>query len=370
MAIASYRDWQCRYTVESIFLRAKYPKRIRVAIVDQIAEGDPSCGVPIKSCSIDPTQALCLYIDNVDVMEVDAQLAVGPVFARHIGHRMYRGEYYALQIDAHVTFVTNWDVDIIVQMEATGNDMAVLSTYLSDVTDAIDPETGKSLFDTRPIMCDTDFEDKGDLELAHLRHGTQPEIEAAIIAGSPQLEPFWAAGFSFSRGHFVVNVPYDVHLPMIFQGEEINICVRGFTYGYDFYSPESVCFHTYADGENAKKREKVHYFWEHQNLYDGMEEKSMKRLLGLVDMNPWIAPYTWDHAEQQIYGKGKVRSTQKFFDMFGIHVNERKVEKELCDFVAYGKMHNKFTKHLREDKMGIDYSKIDYKFYAKKKKNG
>jgi len=30
VAIASYRDWQCRYTVESIFLRARYPERIRV----------------------------------------------------------------------------------------------------------------------------------------------------------------------------------------------------------------------------------------------------------------------------------------------------------------------------------------------------
>ena len=29
-AIASYRDFQCRFTVESAFLRAKNPKRIRV----------------------------------------------------------------------------------------------------------------------------------------------------------------------------------------------------------------------------------------------------------------------------------------------------------------------------------------------------
>ena len=27
----------------------------------------------------------------------------------------------------------------------------------------------------------------------------------------------WGAGFSFSRGHFVVNVPYDQYLPLIFQ---------------------------------------------------------------------------------------------------------------------------------------------------------
>jgi len=31
------------------------------------------------------------------------------------------------------------------------------------------------------------------------------------------LQPFWAAGFSFSRGHFVLRVPYDPYMPMLFQ---------------------------------------------------------------------------------------------------------------------------------------------------------
>jgi hypothetical protein len=30
VAVASYRDFQCRYTVESVFTRAKYPERLRV----------------------------------------------------------------------------------------------------------------------------------------------------------------------------------------------------------------------------------------------------------------------------------------------------------------------------------------------------
>lgn len=51
------------------------------------------------------------------------------------------------------------------------------------------------------------------------------------------MQPFWAAGFSFSRGHFALRVPYDPYLPMLFQGEEISMGVRAFTHGYDFYSP-------------------------------------------------------------------------------------------------------------------------------------
>lgn len=64
----------------------------------------------------------------------------------------------------------------------------------------------------------------------YLRHGSQPEDYAAI-KDMPQLQPFWAAGFSFSRGHFKVQVPYDAYQPMVFQGEEIAIGIRGFTYG-------------------------------------------------------------------------------------------------------------------------------------------
>lgn len=104
VAIASYRDWQCRYTVESIFTRAKYPHRIRVGIVDQIVDGDFVCNEPMVPCEENPDQALCTYIDQVENYVMDAPLSVGPVFARHIGHRLYRGEYYAMQSDAHVTF--------------------------------------------------------------------------------------------------------------------------------------------------------------------------------------------------------------------------------------------------------------------------
>ena len=109
-------------------------------------------------------------------------------------------------------------------MEATHNEMAVLTTYLTDVQGSIDPKTGASLRRTRPIMCNTYYE--GGVQGMHLRHGSQPE-RMPSIHGSPQLQPWWAAGYSFSRGHFVVNVPYDQYQPMIFQGASIVFCLLG-----------------------------------------------------------------------------------------------------------------------------------------------
>ncbi|KAL9183455.1 hypothetical protein ACHAXT_004311 [Thalassiosira profunda] len=360
VAIASYRDWQCRDTVDSIFSAATHPERVRVAVVDQIvAAEDGSCDVPHNPCPDDPTQPICLHRDQIDVYQMEADLAVGPVFARHLGHRLYRGEYYSMQSDAHVTFTKGWDVDIIAQHEATGDEMAVLSTYLTDIVGSIDPDTGLSLRKTRPIMCNTEYE--GGQQGKHLRHLAQPE-GMPDIHGMPQLQPYWAAGYSFSRGHFVATVPYDMYQPMIFQGEEMSIGLRGFTIGYDFFAPErSVCFHSYAKGENAKARNKVPHFWEHSEKYKGEGIKAMKRLLGIVNMNPEVDRSEWDHAEEAKYGLGGVRKTSKFYELYGIDVRKKTTQRHLCQFVR-GKMHKKFIEHLRKDGMGINYDEIDFKW--------
>ena len=92
VAIASYRDYRCPHTVEALFERAAHPERIRVGIVDQLdLEEDESCAKPKRSCKKHPEDTLCKFSHQIDVFEMDASLAVGPVFARHIGDRMYRG---------------------------------------------------------------------------------------------------------------------------------------------------------------------------------------------------------------------------------------------------------------------------------------
>ena len=73
VAIASYRDWQCRDTVTSIFSAATHPERIRVAVVDQIVVGeDGSCDIPHSPCPEDPNQPICLYKNQIDVYQMEA----------------------------------------------------------------------------------------------------------------------------------------------------------------------------------------------------------------------------------------------------------------------------------------------------------
>jgi len=233
LMIASYRDFQCRETIAIAYERADHPERLFVGAVDQVVNGDTGCLDLEIPCSKDPSQIICKYWDQISVYKMDARIATGPVTARHVGDRMYRGQHFVMQMDAHCQFVRHWDTNIIKQWQSTGNEMAVLSSYLTDVQGSID-KYGDSTRNTRPIMCNSDFE--GMHPQRYLRHGSQPEAQP-VIRDMPQMQPFWAAGFSFSRGHFKVRVPYDALQPMVFQGEEIAIGVRGFTYGYDFYAP-------------------------------------------------------------------------------------------------------------------------------------
>ena len=40
------------------------------------------------------------------------------------------------------------------------------------------------------------------------------------------IQAFFAAGFSFSRGHRILRVPYDFYTPYVFDGEETSMGVR------------------------------------------------------------------------------------------------------------------------------------------------
>jgi hypothetical protein len=81
----------------------------------------------------------------------------------------------------------------------------------------------------------------------------------------------------------------------------------------------------------------------------------------LNDTNKYEGEWDWNHVDQKKYGLGNVRSVEKFLDTFGIHFAEKTVEANLCEFVG-APMHYMFTKHIRENKMGIDYDKVHYQF--------
>jgi hypothetical protein len=166
---------------------------------------------------------------------------------------------------------------------------------------------------------------------------------------------------------FQISVPYDQYQPMVFQGEEISIGLRGFTYGYDYYAPErGVCFHMYAINENKEKRKSIPLFWENGVFYAGVGMRAMKRLNNIIGMAN-NKDEDWQHEEIEKYGLGSIRDPAKFFKTFGIHAETQTVEAHLCRFVGKPMM-AVFKPALRVNRMGIDYDKIDYIYVDADKK--
>lgn len=144
----------------------------------------------------------------------------------------------------------------------------------------------------------------------------------------------------------------------------MSIAIRGWTIGYDFYTPErSVCFHHYAESAaGRKKRAGVPTFWENAKAFEGTGMQAMARLLGIVHMNPEKSPESWNHTDEDRYGLGGVRVPEKLYSVLGMDVHAKTIEGHLCHFVNSGKMHRMFVPQLRDDGMGIDYSKIDFQW--------
>jgi hypothetical protein len=70
---------------------------------------------------------------------------------------------------------------------------------------------------------------------------------------------FFAAGFSFSRGHRIQRVPYDFYTPYLFDGEETSMGVRAWSWGYDLYHPDAdIISHLYI----ASKSKLRPVFWD------------------------------------------------------------------------------------------------------------
>jgi [Skp1-protein]-hydroxyproline N-acetylglucosaminyltransferase len=148
---------------------------------------------------------------------------------------------------------------------------------------------------------------------------------------------------------------------MLFQGEEADIAIRGFTFGYDFYAPElSVAFHIFAIKGNIARRER-HKYWENEILYTGALEKSLARLNGIIVGTAGELKTDFFHEDVEKYGVGGVREKETYYRAFGFHTDTQTTEGHLCQFVEES-MHKKFQPHLRQDGMGIDYSTIDYEY--------
>ena len=236
VGLSAYRDVRCGRTVFDVFTKATHPELIVVGVVDQVAPSDRGC-VEVY-CALAKERlgkADCPHRDQIRVKRVDFRDARGPTLARYYQQQLIRGEEYCLQMDAHSLVNPAFDEQLREQLRQTRNENAVLTTYVQDIADMGHPIGADHEI---PHLCKT-MVGEGGLPR------NQQAIEAAALR-SPKLTPLWGAGLSFSKCHAELRVPYDPHLPQIFDGEEFSRALRLFTHGYDMYTPSrGIVFHDY-----------------------------------------------------------------------------------------------------------------------------
>eukprot|EP00633_Aureoumbra_lagunensis_P009035 CAMPEP_0197321814 /NCGR_PEP_ID=MMETSP0891-20130614/66478_1 /TAXON_ID=44058 ORGANISM="Aureoumbra lagunensis, Strain CCMP1510" /NCGR_SAMPLE_ID=MMETSP0891 /ASSEMBLY_ACC=CAM_ASM_000534 /LENGTH=505 /DNA_ID=CAMNT_0042813877 /DNA_START=184 /DNA_END=1701 /DNA_ORIENTATION=- len=254
---ASYRDPEAPSTIARAFARATNPQRIHVAIHAQNVQGnneperDPIGGLHFLNVSC-PKHPVCAAVaqNRVRVSYEFYKRAEGPTVAKSLAERLYQNETYALVIDSHCHFAFNWDNLAIEMFQSIGNDHAILTAYPdgypasqqrgngldSSYAPKIDVSRISCITRTRRVNVHNTVSFKHDMRSCAIQKGSNPQARVA----------FFAAGFSFSKGHRILRVPFDYHTPYLFDGEEISLGVRAWSWGYDFYLPtKSIISHLY-----------------------------------------------------------------------------------------------------------------------------
>jgi len=269
--IASFCDPQLYATVASLFNNAQSPQALHVAIVRQFNIAD-ECD-ELKEFKTD---------SRCSILNVEHTASKGTCWARHLCQQFYTDEPYTMQIDSHMRFAPNWDVELIAMLTLLrqGSLKPILTAYVPSYDPNDDPaqrgqEPWRMVFDK--------FTPEGAVvflpeTIPNWRQCTEP-VRARFFSGH----------FAFTTGNFVKEVPYDPQYYFI--GEEISMAVRAFTHGYDMFHPHKVLlWHEYTRNGRIKHWD-VHRNWNvlntasHQRnrtlLLEQREETNDKYGLGL-----------------------------------------------------------------------------------------
>lgn len=230
VSIPAYRDPECQYTIIDLFEKAAKPSRVFIGVCWQVdREEDADCFL------LQPPSS---YAGQVRTLFLHHSEARGPCYARaRIQQELFQAEDYYFQLDSHFRMIPKWDEELIHQLGMCDSKKPILSTYPSSYTLPEDyrpgmPDAAELPKSIEPIaLCAREFGPDGFLRITGKKCKTFSEPRPGL---------FWAAGFAFSSGQVVKEVPYDIRLEDLFFGEESSMAVRLWTSGWDFFAPTKV----------------------------------------------------------------------------------------------------------------------------------
>ena len=236
VAIAAYTDPELPRTLSDAIDQARDAEALRFGICWQ---SDPDRPVDLDRFRRD---GRFRFVDKT------IQESRGGPWARNIAQSLWRGEPYTLQVDSHMKFEPDWDARLVEMLESMPSEKPILSM-------------------NAPLFW---YGEDGSLHRQHAMgvpttkvrgwdEGTQwaPWFDfGPPNAQEPGRTRFVNGNFAFTRGIWNVEVPQDPE--HYYWGEEFNITLRSFTWGYDLFLPtEVVAWHMHHQGGPPRRH------WEH-----------------------------------------------------------------------------------------------------------
>lgn len=287
ISIASYRDPELMRTINSAIENADNPEDLVFGVVVQDFIED----IPNYK-----------ELENMRVIKMHPKYARGAGYARAKAMELYQGEDYYLQIDSHTIFEKGWDSICIEQhnlaKQIAKNDKIILSYfpppfYIESNKKLSFPKNNKE----RPGKPTKQWP-----LLTEKMEWTAKRIDLSDT-NTPELSATILAGFIFTTGDIVKEVPYDPEIA--FFGEEICFAMRAWTRGWDIYSPCKIILYHFYSREGYKK------IWKDRNLrvasWKQIEEDSRRKQKNVLC-----------GIEQGIYGPGNYRHIKLYEKLCGI----------------------------------------------------
>ncbi|WP_177173125.1 GlcNAc-transferase family protein [Rosenbergiella nectarea] len=289
--IASYRDQELWQTLDSVITQAEDASKLHIAIywqddndLNRLIEAGWA-PASVSAIAGFPVYQLQGSAALVELIALPYQKAQGVGFARALCDQLYQDEQWFLQIDAHSLFDKMWDRRLI-------DTLATLSQQCT-----------KPLISNYPPSYHTTPE--GDIVFAKHAHRVTfntfnpeglPTLASRVLTSTyPVQGSFLAAGFIFTQGAFVTEVGNDSTI--FFEGEEITLSLRAFSWGYDIYHlGYPVLWHHYTRQDapkiwndqslSAQQAGEVDRTWISREL---RSQQHVKRLLGLPTLSQFKA---------------------------------------------------------------------------------
>ena len=358
VSIAAFREHLLDQTMRYAFDNAKDPDKIFFGVVVQNCFGLNGEKLPCKTGAqvvgknkkgrditkvsdappdVNGIETFCnerkykKYCDSLQVraIYVDESEALGPANARYYASKLWGGETYFMQVDSHLQFAKNWDLEFIHEAKAAKSfPKVVLSSYPPGFEGSEGMISGGS---KGSRLCFCEFS-QSDVEESIIRISSQGSYNGG--ESRPRQIAFIAAGFFFARAEFLVDVPFDPFLPWCFMGEEILLSLRAWTSGWNIYAPrKNLIAHQYRPGRMGLPK-----FWGSVGRTWGQPGPGLMNQLeaNVIDRIKYLVGYPESSKEKidekglsfllrdlDIYGIGSERSFEDYMKLTNINMQTK-----------------------------------------------